>query len=299
MSDMNFPWTAHDAESMMTEEDAQRSMLIARAISPLISYAAVLWHQEKKDFLPDLRDLVDEMVWVWAPVDGADSSDVPTSLQEDCQRKITAAIKGARATAPPKPLSGEQAEAVISGLSVHAQEMSDQADLLSVWQCCRLAKQLRMDYASQTEGPLTLRGNFVIDENERFTGFGCQDRDHVVQGRVSGRPVLVFSDPVNVDRIPEGWQCYHLAGRNIREADHLWRFIPRGDYVGTVLCPARLISSKRPSMPLNGHFEILPGQFRLDTFCEQHGLAKENMDGLFPEAQTQEKSEPGMTMGGL
>ena len=299
MFDMNFPWTVHDAESMMAEEDAQRSMLIARAISPLINYAAVLWHQEKKDCLPDLRDLVDEMVWVWAPADGADQPDAPTRLQEDCQRRITSAIRSIRPTVQPVPLSGEQAEAIIHGLSVNAQEMSGQDDLLSVWQCCRIAKQLRTDYGGQTEHPLTLRGDFVIDESERFTGFGCQDQDHVAQGRLSGRPVLVFSNPVDMDRIPEGWQCYHLAGRNIRETDHLWRFIPRNDYVGTILSPARLLNSKRPSAKIEGQFELLPGLFRLEAFCEQHGLARENLDGLFTEKRALETAQHGMEMGGM
>lgn len=299
MSDMNFPWTAHDAESMMTEEDAQRSMLIAEAISPLISYAAVLWHQEKKDFLPDLRDLVDEMVWVWAPADGADQPNAPTRLQEDCQRRITSAIRSIKPAVQPVPLTGEQAEAIVHGLSVHAQEMSGQDSLLSVWQCCRIAKQLRTDYSGQTDHPLTLQGNFVIDESERFTGFGCQDRDHVVQGRVSGRPVLVFSDPVGVEQIPEGWQCYHLAGRNIRESTHLWKFIPRDNYAGTVLSPTKLLNSKRPSARIDGQFELLPGVFRLEAFCEQHGLTQKNLDELFPKTQTMEESAPSMTMGGL
>ena len=299
MGDRKLPWTAREAESTMTAEDAQLSAVVAAAIPPLINYAAVLRHQGKEDYLPDLRDLVDGMVWIWAPADGADSPDLPTRLQEDCQQEITSAVKGVNSAAQPVPLTGEQAEAIIHGLSVHAEEMAAQEDLLSVWQCCRLAKELRTGYAGQTESALTLQGNFVIDESDRFTGFGCRDRGHVTQGRLSGRPVLVFSDPVDVERIPEGWQCYHLAGRNIRDSDQLWKFIPQDGYTGTVLSPVKLISSKRPSARIDGQFELLPGLLRLETFCEQHGLDQRDLDGLFPETQALEESTSSMTMGGL
>jgi len=294
-----FPWTACEAESVMSGEDARQSTAVAGAVSELINYAPVLWSQDKRDHLPDLRDLVDEMVWVWAPTDGADLPDGPTKLQQECQRRITAVIKSVRAAVPPAPLSREQAETIINGLSAHAQEMSGQGDLLSVWQCCRLAKQLQADYGGQAASHLTLHGNFIIDESERFTNFGSQDREHVAQGRISGRPVLVFREPLDVDRIPEGWQCYHLAGRNIRETDHLWKFVPRDDYTGTILSPTRLINSKRPAAKIEGQFKLIPGLLPLEAFCEQHGLPQERLSGLFPETQELEEAASGMTIGGI
>ena len=124
MDDRKLPWTAREAESTMTAEDAQLSAVVAAAIPPLINYAAVLRRQGKEDCLPDLRDLVDGMVWIWAPADSADSPDLPTRLQEDCQQKITSAVGSVRTAVQPVPLTSEQAEAIIHGLSVHAEEMA-------------------------------------------------------------------------------------------------------------------------------------------------------------------------------
>ena len=44
---------------------------VMAAVNALVDHAAILAKNGGRDFLPDLRDLVNEMLWVWAPEDAA------------------------------------------------------------------------------------------------------------------------------------------------------------------------------------------------------------------------------------
>ena len=177
-----------------------------------MDYAAILAKNGGRDFLPDLRDMVNEMLWLWAPEDAAAGMG-PTVLQKEYHKKINAAVKGQPAELR---VSARQAGAIVRGLSIHAEEMNGQGSLLSIWQCCRLAKRLREDCTGQTEQPLALHGDFEIDESPRFMKFGSTDRDHVLPGRLFQYPVLIFNEPVPAGQVPEEWYSYNLSGRNIR-----------------------------------------------------------------------------------
>ena len=250
------------------------------AVDALVEYAAVLAKNGGREFLPDLRDMVNEMLWVWAPEDAADSLQAPTELQKEYHRRINAAVK----RRPSETVIGAaQTDAIVRGLSIHAEEMNEQGHLLSVWQCCRLAKRLREDFAGQTEQELVLRGKFEVDEGPRFMKFGSTDSDHVTEGRLLQLPALVFNEPVPAEQVPEGWQCYHLSGRNVQESDRMWNFMPRHDYTGSVVAQAGLIRTARNMMRIDGQFVMNREVVSLESFCQRHGFQVENFDRLFPE----------------
>lgn len=263
------------------------------AVNMLVEYAAVLAKNGGREFLPDLRDMVNEMLWVWAPEDAADSLQAPTELQKAYHKRINAAVK----RRPSETAIGAvQTEAIVRGLSIHAEEMNEQGHLLSIWQCCRLAKRLREDFAGQAEQGLILHGNFEVDESPRFMKFGSSDRGHMTEGRLLQLPALVFNKPVPAEQVPEGWQCYHLSGRNIQESDRMWNFMPRHDYTGSVLAQAGSIRTARNMMRINGQFVMSRGTVSLESFCQRHGFQVENFDRLFPKT-AMEPAQGGMTVG--
>ncbi|MCX4373602.1 MAG: hypothetical protein OSJ58_17635 [Dysosmobacter sp.] len=265
---------------------------VMAAVNALVDHAAILAKNGGRDFLPDLRDLVNEMLWVWAPEDAAAGMG-PTVLQKEYHKKINAAVKGQPAELR---VSARQAGAIVRGLSIHAEEMGKQGSLLSIWQCCRLAKRLREDCAGQTEQPLALHGDFEIDESPRFMKFGSMDRDHVLPGRLFQYPVLIFNEPVPAGQVPEGWYSYNLSGRNIRESDRMWNFMPKYDYVGSVLVPEKLVRTRRNMMRIDGRFTMDRETVSLESFCEQNGFQTDHLDQLFPEMET-EQIQGGMTLG--
>ena len=274
-----------DIEDQMMED-------VMAGADALVDYAAVLSKHGGREYLPDLRDMVNSMIWVWAPEDIIDDPKGPTKMQKEYHRKINASVKK---VLPASTITVEQAETIIHGLSIHAEEMSNHGYPLAVWQCCRLAKRLREDFAGQTSQPLTLRGNSAIDESERFTNFGTTDRSHVTEGKLFTRPVLIFSDPVPAEQIPEGWYCYHLSGRNIRDAGRLWNGPPlREQYAGSILTSVEMLQTRRNMMRIDGRFTPNKELTTLEAFCEQHGFRQQDFDGLFPE---QEQKAGGMTFG--
>ena len=262
-----------------------------RGSRALVEYAAVLAKNGGREFLPDLRDMVNEMLWVWAPEDAADSLQAPTALQKEYHKRINSAVKRRAAN-----ISAGQAKAIVRGLSIHAEEMNEQGHLLSIWQCCRLAKRLREDFTGQTEQELVLRGNFEVDESPRFMKFGSTDRSHVTEGRLLQLPALVFNEPVPAEQVPEGWQCYHLSGRNVQESDRMWNFMPRHDYTGSVVAQAGLIRTARNMMRIDGQFVMNREVVSLESFCQRHGFQVEKFDRLLPE-MGMEPAQGGMTLG--
>lgn len=252
---------------------------VMAAAGAMVEYAAVLAKNGGREFLPDLRDMVNEMLWVWAPEDVLVSPQGPTALQKEYHRQINAAVKR-RASETPS-ICTAQAETIVRGLSIHAEEMNGQGRPLSIWQCCRLAQKLREDLAGQIE--LVLRGNFEIDESPRFVKFGSTGRSHVGECRLLRLPALAFSEPVPSGQVPDGWQCYHLSGRNIQESDRMWSFMPRRDYTGSVLAQAGLIRTARNMMRINGRFIMSWEAVSLEDFCRRNGFRTEDFDRLFPE----------------
>ena len=116
---------------MYTQDIASEELLAAdvmAGVSALVDYAAVLHRYGGRDFLPDLRDLTADMIWVWGPEDGMESPEGQTELQREYYKRITAAEKRPLAKAF---ITARQAEAIVRGLSIHAEEMAEQGDLPS------------------------------------------------------------------------------------------------------------------------------------------------------------------------
>lgn len=288
--------TVKKTQEMYTQDIASEELLAAdvmAGVSALVDYAAVLHRYGGRDFLPDLRDLTADMIWVWGPEDEMESPEGQTELQREYYKRITAAEKRPLAKAV---ITARQAEAIVRGLSIHAEEMAEQGDLLPVWQCCRLARHLREGFNGETQQPLVLYGNFEIDESRRFMKFGVRERDQVTQGLLCEQPVLVFNDPIPAEQVPDGWYCYHLSGRNIRASDRLWSVSPRYDYVGSVLTQTELIQTRRNMIRVDGQFTMDRNPVSLDGFCEQHGFQTEDFDRLFPEREMRQ-SRGGMSLG--
>lgn len=126
--------------------------------------------------------------------------------------------------------------------------------------------------------------------------FGSMDRDHVLPGRLFQYPVLIFNEPVPAGQVPEEWYSYNLSGRNIRESDRMWNFMPKYDYVGSVLVPEKLVRTRRNMMRIDGRFTMDRETVSLESFCEQNGFQTDHLDRLFPEMET-EQIQGGMTLG--
>lgn len=286
------------ADKMITEQEKQVKRLpaeeqkgaaIRAAVPMLLDYAAVLAKHNGKECLPDLRDVVESMAYVWAQEDVIYEFNQPTQAMLDVRKAFNSAMRKQSSA-----VTCEQTEAIIHGLSVHAELLAEHGDLVSVWQCCRIARRLREDFAGQTTQPLVLHGNFEIDESDRFMKFGSEDRDHVMQGQLLRCPVLVFNAPIPAEQIPDGWHCYHLSGRNIRDSDRLWSSMPQHDYTGSVLTHTDLIQTKRNMMRINDQFKLSGELLRLDDFCKQNGFRIEVFDRTFPE---QEQTIGGIQFG--
>jgi hypothetical protein len=277
----------------------QNMLEIQACIEALVNYAAILSRHDGKEYLPDLRDIVSSMIWVWAPEDFITPGFRSTKLQEEYAKKITAAARSSKTAAFPSELSDKQLEAIVRGLSIHAEHIATaRENLLEVWQCCRLAKKLRADFSGRTSQALTLRGNFTIDETERFLKFGSVDPDHMVQGVVKRYPVLVINTPIPLNDVPLGWYCRHLTGRNIQCADQIWRSLPESGYVGSVLSPVELIWGKRETQRIPGQFSIKSGFISLNDFCENNHFHIPDTGKLFPEWEAEQKQTlGGMTLG--
>lgn len=277
-------------------QEEQNMAAVRECIKALVSYAAILSSQNAKEYLPDLKDVVNSMLWVWAPEDFIDSRDKPTRLQEEYARKIMIAARSSKASVSSSKLSDKQLGAIIRGLSIHAESAATvRENLLEVWQCCRLARKLREDYSEQTPQSLELQGNFIIDEAERFTKFGSIDPDHVVQGMVRRCPVLVFNAPVPAEQLPEGWCCRHLTGRNIQHVDGIRKSLPESGYVGSVLSPCEIIWGSQEMQRISNQFSMSSELICLDEFCKKIGVQTPSLDGLFPDFE----ESPAQVLGGM
>ena len=289
MDDRNM--TTQEMQAAGLELERQKGADALAAVAALLDYAAFLSKHGGKEYLPDLRDVIELMACTWAPEDFIHAFDEPTKVERETRKAFNAAVRR-QAVAP---LTGEQAEVIVRGLSLQAEAMAEEGWLLPVWQCCRIAKRLREDFAGQTVHPLIMQGNFEIDESDRFMKFGSLDRGRVMEGRLCRHPVLVFNEPVPAGQVPVGWHCYHLSGRNIEVSDRLWSVMPRHDYTGSVLTQADLIQTKRNMMRIDDRFKLSGELISLENFCERYGFRAEIFDRLFPGQETAQ-SRGGITL---
>lgn len=120
-----------DTQKKQTQKLESPEMTAAMtAVNTLVDYAAILAKNGGRDFLPDLRDMVNEMLWLWAPEDAAAGTlQGPTALQKEYHKRINAAVKGHPAELL---VSARQAGSIVRGLSIHAEEMGKQGSLLSI-----------------------------------------------------------------------------------------------------------------------------------------------------------------------
>ena len=268
----------------------------AQAALPVMAqYAAVLAVRGEKYAVLDVRDLAVEMLHFWRdPVymtyeRGYEK--VERQYLERFDQAVAAAMESGQAPA----FDSGKAHSILHGLAIHAVEVTDNEDAFSVWECYRLAKRVAMDHPDQCT---VFNGDFTADYSERFTKFGSQDWEHLQEGWLSGRPVLLFNHPVPDEQIPEGWHSYHLAGRNLYNADRLLKAAPENRYVGTVLSPHVLIRASYQSRQIQNQFGGYGGYVSLTEFCEKHHLPQPDMSGTAFGPQEQ-AAPPQMTIGGL
>jgi len=265
------------------------------ALSVMAEYAAVLAARGEKDAVLDVRDLAVEMLHFWRdPVymtfeRGYEK--VERQYLEGFDQAVAAAMESGQAPA----FDSGKAHSVLQGLAIHAEEVTQNDDAFSVWECCRLAKRIAMDHPSQCAA---FNGDFTADYSERFTRFGSQDWQHLQEGRLLDRTVLLFNHPVPDEQIPKGWHSYHLAGRNLCHLDRLLKAAPENGYVGTVLSPHVLIRPSYQSRQLQNQFGSYGGCVSLTEFCERHHLPQPDMSGI-TSGQQDHAAAPQMGMGGM
>jgi len=261
------------------------------ALSAMIDYAAVLAVRGEANAVLDTRDLAQEMFHFWRdPVYETYErgyKKVERQYMERFDQAVSAAMESRQAPA----FDSGKAHSVLRGLAIHAEEVTQNEDAFSVWECCRLAKRVAEEHPDQCA---VFSGDFTVDYSERFTKFGSQDWEHLQEGWMLGRRVLVFNSPLPDGQIPEGWYSYHLTGRNLSHIDRLLKTVPEKGYVGTVLSPHVLIRASYQSRQFQNHFGWYGGCVSLTEFCKNNHLPQPDMSGIFPEQQTQT-----MKMGGL
>ena len=239
------------------------------ALSVMIDYAAVLAARGERDAVLDTRDLAQEMLYFWRdPVyllyeRGYEK--VERQYLERFDQAVDTAIESRQIPA----FDSDQAYSLLRSLAVQAEEATQNEDVFSVWECCHLAKRVIEDYPDLRT---VFNGDFTPDYNDRFTNFGSQDWQNLHEGQLLDKPVLVFNNPVPDEQLPEGWHSYHLAGRNIWNANTLLKTPPEKGYAGTVVSPYVLIRASYQSRQLKEPLGMIMGQTSMDKFCERHRL---------------------------
>ena len=282
-------------ENSGSEIHADLQRITRTGLSNLVDYAAMLATRGERSAVLDARDLAVEMLHFWR--DGVyDTYEAGyTRLEQQYLEGFDQAVLQAENTGQPPAFSAKQAENLLESLAIHAEAATDNENAFSVWECCRLAKRVAMDYPDQCA---MFNGDFTADYSERFTGFGSQDWDHLERGRLQDRQMLIFNHPVPDDQIPEGWHSYHLAGRNIYNVDKLLKAVPENGYVGTVLSPHVLIRASYQSRQIQDQFQRYAFHVNLVQFCEENHLPQPDVSGIEFGRQEQ-AAPPQLGMGGM
>ena len=282
-------------QNKMDEQFVEIRQAAQSALPVMAEYAAVLAARGEKDAVLDVRDLAVEMLHFWRdPVymtyeRGYEK--VERQYLEGFDQAVSAAMESGQAPA----FSSDKAHSLLQGLAIHAEEVTQNEDAFSVWECCRLAKRVAIDHPDQCS---VFNGDFTADYSERFAKFGSQDWQHLQEGWLLGKPILLFNHPVPDNQIPEGWHSYHLAGRNLFNADRLLKAAPENGYVGTVLSPLVLIRASYQSRQLQNQFGSYGGCVSLTEFCEKHHLPQPDVSGI-ALGQQEQAAPPQMGMGGM
>ena len=158
-------------QNEMDEQFAKVRQDAQSALSVMAEYAAVLAARGEKDAVLDVRDLAVEMLHFWRdPVYMTYERGYEKVEQQYLQgfdQAIATAIESGQAPA----FSSDKAHSLLQGLAIHAEEVTQNEDAFSVWECCRLAKRVAMDHPDQCS---VFNGDFTADYSERFTKFGSQ-----------------------------------------------------------------------------------------------------------------------------
>jgi len=264
---------------------------IQSGLSDMVDYTALLSARGAGDAVRDVRDLALEMLYFWRdPV-----YDIYEKGYAKLEREYTEKLNHAALSEQIPAFSAQKAANILRSLAIHAAETTENEDSYSVWECCHVAKRLLKEYPQQGEA---FQGDFTADWGERFTQFGSMDWERMQEGRLAGKPVLVFHHPIPDGQIPEGWRCYHLGGRNFRNVDKLLKEAPENGYIGTVLSPYVLIRAGYHSRQIQNQFICMNGYVSLAKFCGKNHLALPDVNGI-PFEQQEQPSAPNMEMGGM
>lgn len=272
------------------EYDAFRRTVFA-GLNAMASYAGVLAARGEETALLDLRDLAFQMHPFWQDYLYQEYQKVGEKLERQYHEKFDRAVELARESGQPPAFDGQKASAILKALDIHAQEeLYGNGNQFAVWQCSHLAKRLQEEYPRVRTD---FGQNSPADHCERFTQFGCKSCEELDIGYLLGQHVLIFSDPVPEDTVPEGWHCYHLAGRNIMNADKVLTSVPE-DYVGTALSPCSLMDTDQRDLQPDD-FGIGCGECFIQAgFYEQLNLTAADMGVIFPN-QNQTAGMEGMS----
>lgn len=279
-------------EDPISELYAGLRQAVQTGLSAMVDYAAVLSAGGKRNAVLDARDLALKMLYFWRDSVYLTYEKGYARVERQYTEKFDQAVRMAKRTKQAPAFSGEKAKNILQSLAIHAAEVTDNEDTFSVWECCRLAKQLLDEYPQHRE---IFRGDFTVDESERFMKFGSKDWDHLQEGWLLGKEVLVFNTPVPDEQIPEGWHSYHLTGRNFGHIDKLLKAVPERRYVGTVLSPHVLIRASYRSREIRDQFLCCGGYTSLTEYCEKLHLPQPDMSGIASEQQ-EGSAAPQMTM---
>ena len=134
------------------------------ALSAMAKYAEVLASKGEQSAVQDIRDLAWRMIYFWCDPVYLVYERGMEKVERQYMEQFDHAVAKSSASGHAASFSSEDAKAIFRGLAIHAEETTDNADDLSVWKCCRLAKRLGEDYPEEKE---LFRGKFTPNYNEQ------------------------------------------------------------------------------------------------------------------------------------
>ena len=275
-----------------TEEYDFLCQTVQTGLDAMTDYTGVLAARGEENAVLELRELALDIRAFWQDPLYAIYEKAGAKLERQYTEKFDQAVATAHKSGQAPVFGVEKARSILQTLSVHAEEeATENGNLYSVWRCSRLAKQLWDEYPSIKT---RFRGSFTVDTSERYTKFGSIDSEHLKTANLLNQEVLVFSDPIPKEAVPEGWYCCHLTGRDIVKADTLVKSYPTQDYVGTVLSPHSLLPDGQQSCQIEWNFWPDYGNTSLPDYCKRNHISGPDLSGIFLEQQ-----EMTMEMGGM
>lgn len=157
------------------------------ALSAMAKYAEVLASKGEQSTVQDIRDLAWRMIYFWRDPVYLIYERGLEKVERQYMEQFDQAVAESSVSGHASSFSSKDVKAIFRGLALHAEETADNADDLSVWKCCRLAKRLGEDYPKEKK---LFCGNFIPNYNDQPPEEALQTMDKSEQDSQKGGMTL-------------------------------------------------------------------------------------------------------------